>query len=455
MEVTRQLLTERAGKKGLARIQLTFCWSGQRLRLSSGQKCLPKDWDDKRERMKAKPNTYAEAINLVIDRYTDAATGAWHAATLAGRDLNKAEMKTEIERRVAELAASGASSSVQAPTLQAVPLTFLDQLQRWVDEVVATKISNTTGRRLTDKTVGHHRRLARDLAAFSQARPLPLTFEGMDQAFYAALRGFLLGELQYAPHTFNNYVKMLRGFLTWADYEGLPVYRRFREVFKRIEAKTWIDALTQDELLAVAGIDFASPAVQAYVAEHFPTPASTGRRAPLTTAEHARRLAHTRDKFLLCAYTALRIGDANRLGPQHLHGEVARIEAHKTGVTCIIPLLDDDVFKPAALLARYAPLGLPTCLPYVHYIYTYLPHVQHLAGITRLKLGMHIGRKTFATLKIYQGVPRSQVMLATGHQTEASFNAYLGIDEGEFLDAYRKTARRVAEKGGTLLKDVA
>ena len=36
MEVTRQLLTERAGKKGLCRIQLTFCWDGQRLRLSAG-----------------------------------------------------------------------------------------------------------------------------------------------------------------------------------------------------------------------------------------------------------------------------------------------------------------------------------------------------------------------------------------------------------------------------------
>jgi hypothetical protein len=38
MEVTRRLLTERAGKTGLCRIQLTFCWDGQRLRL----KCLPR-----------------------------------------------------------------------------------------------------------------------------------------------------------------------------------------------------------------------------------------------------------------------------------------------------------------------------------------------------------------------------------------------------------------------------
>lgn len=43
MEITRQLRRERVDKKGLAPIQLTFCWDGQRLRLPSGQNCLPKD----------------------------------------------------------------------------------------------------------------------------------------------------------------------------------------------------------------------------------------------------------------------------------------------------------------------------------------------------------------------------------------------------------------------------
>ena len=32
MDVTRQLLTERTSKRGLARISLTFRWSGQRPR---------------------------------------------------------------------------------------------------------------------------------------------------------------------------------------------------------------------------------------------------------------------------------------------------------------------------------------------------------------------------------------------------------------------------------------
>jgi hypothetical protein len=65
------------------------------------------------------------------------------------------------------------------------------------------------------------------------------------------------------------------------------------------------------------------------------------------------------------------------------------------------------------------------------------------ARITRLKLGLHTGRKTYATLKVYQGVPKSLVMLATGHQTEAQFNEYLGINEEELLASHRQTARRL------------
>lgn len=113
-----------------------------------------------------------------------------------------------------------------------------------------------------------------------------------------------------------------------------------------------------------------------------------------------------------------------------------RIKANKTGVRCVIPYFDDDVFKPVALVEQYAHLNLPTCLPVLRTIYEYLPHVQRLLGLTRIRLSTRLGR-------IYQGVPKAQVMLATGHQTESSFNRYLGIDEQELVATYRRTARRV------------
>jgi integrase len=102
------------------------------------------------------------------------------------------------------------------------------------------------------------------------------------------------------------------------------------------------------------------------------------------------------------------------------------------------------VFKPASLLRAYAGQDPTWCLPRASAPYLCLPHGQRLAGITRLPVQFHTGRKTFATLKVAQGVPRVQVMMTTSHQSEASFNHYLGIDEPGLVTWYRKTARRAA-----------
>ena len=40
-------------------------------------------------------------------------------------------------------------------------------------------------------------------------------------------------------------------------------------------------------------------------------------------------------------------------------------------------------------------------------------------------------------------MPTSLVMLNIGHQTEAQFNEYLGINEEELLASYEQTARRL------------
>jgi hypothetical protein len=69
-------------------------------------------------------------------------------------------------------------------------------------------------------------------------------------------------------------------------------------------------------------------------------------------------------------------------------------------VVSLIPYLD-DVFGPVELLEKYRLLNLATCMPFVRDTWRYLPNVATLARITRLKLGMHVDRKTYAALKIY------------------------------------------------------
>jgi integrase len=451
MEVTRQLRSDALNKLGLAPIQLTLCWANQRLRMGSGQRCLPKHWDERRQHVKDKTDSYAGPINQALDDYTSVAQAAERDALQFGQVLTPVQLRAEVERRYASLVAERAGRVELPLTPAAAPLTFFDHFDRWIEKE-RQKISVRTGRKLSRDTIWTHQAVRDEIKAFGEAANFDVTFESLGTDFYDGLRDFMLGTRGRSPRTFNTYVKRLRSFLFWAENQGLPVPARISKVLRLAQSYVGIEALTQAELLRVATIDFTLPTVQAYLATAFPEPpakaAGSGGRNALTSADHAQRTAWTRDTFLLCAYTSLRHADAQELGWQHVFPEQELIKKllNKTNITALIPYLDDDVFQPVALLDSYRPLGLATCMPFVRDPWLYLPHVAALARITRLKLGMHVGRKTYATLKVYQGIPKSLVMLATGHQTEKQFNEYLGINEEELIASHRQTARRLPQR---------
>ena len=444
MEITRQLRLNQPDKNGLVPIQLTCCWEGERLRLATGQKCLPKHWDARRSQVRERPDSYAADINQVLDDYEAAARASHHAAQ--GAPLAEAALRAGIAQQLQRLRDERAGRRpVPAPPTPV--LSFLDHYARWV-EAERQKVSARTGRLLSRDTLWTHEAVGRELQAMSAHYKVPLSFEALSKQFYDHLRNYMLGVAGRSPRTFNTYVKRLRSFLFWAEEQGLPVPERFRKVLRLAPSYVGVDALTQDEVLRIAAIDFTAPATRAYLASAFPEPPprqGRGGRGELRSADHAERCQWTRDLFLLCTYSSLRHGDAATLGWQHVYPQQRLLKKllSKTDIVALIPYLDDDVFRPVALLEHYRPLGLDTCLPFVRDPWLYLPHVAALARLTRLKLGLHVGRKTYATLKVYQGVPKSLVMLATGHQTEAQFNEYLGINEEELLASHEQTARRV------------
>ena len=365
MEVTRQLLTERAGKHGLARIQLTCCWAGQRLRLGTGQKAAPADWDARRGRLK-KGAAYAGLVNQVLDDYQDAATAAAHAATQAGQPLDKPALRAAIAAGYAALVAARAGQVVLPAPPQPAPLGFFAQFDRWIASE-RTKVSVRTGRPLAKDTLWTHEAVRDELRAFAQARRQDITFAGLNQAFYDGLRNYMLGPAGRSPRTFNTHIKRLRSFLFWAEGQELPVPPRFRKVLRLAPSYVGKEALTQAELLRVAAIDFQAPATQAYLAAAFPEPAprqGRGGRGELPSAAHAQRCQWTRDLFLLCAYTSLRHGDAQELAWHHVLAEQELIKKNlnKTSIVGLIPYLDDDVFRPVSLLEATGPwAGLPAC----------------------------------------------------------------------------------------------
>jgi hypothetical protein len=144
------------------------------------------------------------------------------------------------------------------------------------------RISRRTGRLIATKVVLNHRRAAAELASFAQAWPQPLTYAGIDARFNEAFRNHLLGALRRGPGTYNHYLGLLRAFLLWAVLEGHPVNPRFKEVLQPVEHHTFVESFTEGEVLAIAAIDFESPAVRAYVQAHFPEQPTAGIKRMLT-----------------------------------------------------------------------------------------------------------------------------------------------------------------------------
>ncbi|QNP51444.1 phage integrase SAM-like domain-containing protein [Hymenobacter qilianensis] len=388
--------------------------------------------------------------------------------------MDKAQMGAEIARRYAlltigEEAQAESHEVLPLPEVELAPPSLLDYYDQWLGEQTR-KTSNQTGKGLSKSYLDSLANSRAVLADFTDQTGELLTFQGVDHAWYSRFSEFFYkGEWGTSVNTFGKHMRHIKSFLAWAEDHELPVNRKYRK-FEAPDQYIGADALTQEELLRLAAVDFRTEAARAYVQEHFESlnPAlraqadtkkamRLSQADPHRVAERLRMLEWARDKLLECCYFGLRISDADKLSPRQVqaNGDLVRLRATKTRKECFIPYFDDDVFKPVALVEKYAPLGLPTCLPVVNGLSDYLPHVQRLAGFTRFKLTSKVGRKTFVTLKISQGVPRAQVMQATGHRTESSFNRYLGVVELELIETFRKTARTVAENSGTKLHKVA
>ena len=441
MKITRQLRLEALAADGTAPIQLTITWEGNRLRLGTGAVVRPEHWDEAAHQVKVQKGTPHETLNPRLNRASEAAGTAQALATQQGRKLPKEELKAAVE-----------AALHLAPVLAAVPTpieaTGFDALfRRWIPEH-SRRPRAGTGRPLTKTAVAGLEATRARLAQYAQARGAVLRPETMDLTFYQDLRTYVTEELGQSVNTFGKHIDRLKSFLAWYEDElDLPAHRHYRK-FVAPRQRGRVDALREDELHRVAALDFRDADTRARLLElRGQVRAQTNRREDWSAERWMEHVELARDKFLECCFTGLRISDANRAAWKHVHGQMLVLEGTaKTGITAYIPFYDDDLFTPVALANRYehrSPNDL--LVPECYRANEFLRVVQQLAGISRIKLTTKIGRKTFVTLKLYQGVAARLVMQATGHQTEEAFNHYVGIDELRLLEEFmRKSVRRRA-----------
>jgi len=444
MKITRQLRLDALAADGTAPIHLTITWEGNRLRLGTGAVVRPEHWDAEARQVKAQKGTPHASINPRLNRAHEAAEDAQALATKQGRKLPVAELRAAL---AAALALTPVA--VQEAPVPEVKASDFESLQReWLQEH-SHKPRGRDGRPLSVKAIAGFTATIERFVKYQQARQLVLRPEALDLAFYQDFRTYMLEELGQGINTFGKHISRLKTFLTWVEQEkDLPVHRHYRK-FSVPNQRGRVDALTEAELHQIADLDFRADALRAQLEKlRLEVGRPTGAaQSPGWAEAWLSHVELARDKFLQCCYTGLRISDANRAAWAHVRGNLIVLDhIAKSDVTAYIPFYDDAVFKPVELSERYEHRS-PTDLlvPECYRANEFLKVVARLVGLTRLNLTTKIGRKTFVTLKLYQGVPARTIMQATGHQTEEAFNAYVGVDELKLVESFmRKSQRRRA-----------
>jgi integrase len=446
MKITRQLRLDALAVDGTAPIQLTITWEGNRLRVGSGAVVRPEHWDG--SQVKVQPGTPHASVNPRLNRAAEAAGEAQQLATKQGRKLPKAELKAAVEAALHLAPVVQQEAAAAVVVQQAAANTFESLYREWLNEQLH-RPRGSTGKPLAKTTKSGFLATLQRFREYEQARGTVLRLEALDLAFYQDFRTYMLDELGQGLNTFGKHIVRLKTFLGWAELErDLPVHRHFRK-FTAPSKRGRVDALTETELRQLAALDFRDAATQAQLLElRIELGRSTGQyQGEISPGTWIAHVELARDKFLECCYTGLRISDANRAAWQHVRGNLLVLDdTVKTGITVYVPFYDDDLFQPVALAERYehrTPFDL--LVPECYRTNEFLKVVQRLVGITRLNLTTKIGRKTFVTLKLYQGVPARLIMQATGHQTEEAFNHYVGVDELRLVEEFmRKSPRRRA-----------
>jgi integrase len=432
MEITRQLRKDKLNKKGFAPIQITICWAGHRVREATGERTRPESWDEDLQCVASVKGSYYADINARLDKLKNAVEQAQQAAEHQGRLLSEEAVK-QLVQRIRDNAPTAEPELPQDATPD-----FWQLMTRWIAEY-GKKVHSSTYRPIAPKTIAGLEATRARLQQYAERIGHVPTLAGMDQDFYHTFRVYVVEELGQELNTFGKHIRRLKAFLLWCEEQDLPVNRRYRR-FVAPSLYVGVDALTEQEVRRLQRLDFTSADVRARLLTLRGEPAKGGRQQ-LEFEAWVSQIELSRDKLLVCIYTGLRISDAEQLSWHHVHGEIIKIEAGKNGEMCYIPFYEDDLFHLPTLAARYehrTGLGSDLLLPACPHINERLAVLQQLAGITRLNLTSKLGRKTFVTLKLYQGVATRLVMQATGHKTEESFNRYVGVDTIKMVQEYMR-----------------
>jgi len=381
-------------------IYLFYNYSNQRFKYSTGEKILPKFWNQAKQRVRETSQfpEYSE-FNRRLNNIETAINICYHRLLNDGKYVTPDSLRDEMREELKQ------------EKLTAKQLDLIE----WIE--TESKLLSSDRKR---GSIQVYNTLIKHLKAFSINKKYKLTFDSITLDFYEQFKDYLLNERKLLTNTFGKQIRTLKSFLNLATEKGVNTNFAYKSrLFKAPEETVDHIFLNQEELRILYETD-------------------------LTTKPYLDRV---RDLFLIGCHTGLRFSDFTHLKKENLeetkNGFVFNVKTHKTSERVVIPV--KAVVK--AIWDKYQDI-LPRAISNQK-MNDYLKELGKIAGINKMAIikktsgkevrektcpkceliTTHTARRSFATNAYLSGIPAISIMKFTGHRTESSFMKYIKVSQ--------------------------
>lgn len=430
-------LNLRTRRKKETPIYIILRYDGHRIVLPTKERILPDLWNEKKQRAKGSKteplNKRLEELNKRLDNQIRIIREVWQESIGLGERPNPESLRRQIEIKLGRVQpmAEAEAEHIESKFLSWQPITGTTKKKniQW-SGYFSTFIKNAeqrqrAGHKVSTNTIRCYKNTRTTLFHFIRDKVGlngTLSLGEIDLSFYTAFNGYLTEKYATAPNTFGTHIKNIKAVLRDAEENGHPVNQDYkRKKFTAIQIDTPQVYLTKEELREIFTLDLSSD----------------------------QRLKQVRDWFIIACRTGLRYSDLMRLDATNRIEMEGRtyfsLKTKKTGGRVSIPFHPDVVHILNQYSGATPPLipnqkfneGLREVCGLVSRLQT---PVNNSGDDDRPKLvpkyqlvSSHTGRRTFATLGYFDGIPVKVLMRITGHTTEKQFFKY--IRQTPFEDA--------------------
>jgi integrase len=403
---------------------LLLKWENQKFKLSTKQRVNVSAWDKKKQlcvtskeaysprvnRQSKQINTYLEKLSVAINDFYDNNYGTIMSAEQVKRSVLKIidEILHDDEEKKKRLKMS--------------PIRFFEEY------VEKKRIDPHTGRYIGERTKVHQRTVINRLKSFLEDNHLPDDFSVFaSNKFDKQFTEWCYSVKEYKQNTVYATYGVLKPLLNAAQEEGFDV----GESYKHLKGKCVdVDAiyLNEQEIGKIYNLDIKKLIEDGEV-------------------DVKSTMEITRDLFIISCWTGLRRSDINRLDKAtfNVENKTIAITAEKTKRQVVIPMHPMVLALWKKYNGRFPHLGdkgktnnhLRECARHAG-VDEQVRIVENRAGKVKTLIykkyqlvGMHTGRRSFATNMYKRKFPTIAIMRLTGHTTESNFLKYIKVTPEE------------------------